>query len=52
MSQLPQEQASAKVEAANKKVYSKPELKKYGSLSKLTRKTGALGDKGGTRKGT
>jgi|HubBroStandDraft_6_1064221.scaffolds.fasta_scaffold1475078_1 hypothetical protein len=46
MSQLPQEHTSAKVETAKKKAYTKPKLEEYGSLSKLTRKTGPLGDTG------
>jgi len=46
-----QERASVKQETARKKAYLKPELVEYGSLSKLTRKTGPLGD-GATHKPT
>jgi hypothetical protein len=44
MSRSPQEHASVKQETAKKKAYLKPELIEYGSLSKLTRKSGPLGD--------
>ena len=46
MSRSPQEHALVKQETAKKKAYLKPELKEYGSLSKLTRKSGPLGDTG------
>jgi hypothetical protein len=48
MSRSPQERALVKQETARKKAYLKPELVEYGSLSKLTRKSGPLGDTGGT----
>jgi hypothetical protein len=32
-----------------KKVYEKPSLVVYGSLTRLTRKTGSIPDKGGTK---
>lgn len=44
MSRSPQERASVKQETTEKKTYLKPELVEYGSLSKLTRKSGSLGD--------
>ena len=49
MFRSPQERASVKQETAKKKTYLKPKLVEYGSLCKLTRKTGALGD-GATKK--
>jgi hypothetical protein len=51
MSQSPQGRASVKQETAKRKAYLKPELKEYGSVSRLTRGSSSpLGDGAGGHK--